>query len=163
MKAASKEKFQTVKDSEMIINLRTQIKNRIEAMDTNVRALERRAGLNIGTVNNILIGSSSNPTAETLKAIADAFDCSLDELLGRKIKTNNDKDDNFKNLKEYKWSPELFASIITEFNKQIKDRNLSVSSDKAMFIINEVYIYSLKKNKEIVDETLIEWLLDKSS
>lgn len=162
MKAANKERFISTKDSEMIINLRSQIRSRIEAMGSNVRALERKAGLNIGTVNNILIGTSSNPTAETLKAIADVFDCSVDELLGRKVKNSDDKDTSLKHFKEYKWNPELYTSIIEELNKQIKNRNLTISSDQVIGMINEIYLYSLKKDKELVDEALVEWLLDKT-
>ena len=162
MKAVSKEKFVATKDSEMILNLRSQIRGRIEAMGTNVRALERKAGLNIGTVNNVLIGTSSNPTAETLKAIADVFDCSVDELLGRKPKSTSDKDTSLKQFKEYKWNQQLYASIIEELNKQIKNRNLVISSDQVIGMINEIYLYSLKKDKDLVDEALVEWLLDKT-
>ena len=163
MKVTNKEKFASTKDSDMIVNLRSQIRSRIEAMGSNVRALERKAGLNIGTVNNILIGTSSNPTAETLKAIADVFDCSVDELLGRKVKHLGDKDTSLKAFKEYKWSPELYTSIIEELNRQIKNRNLAISSDQVIAMINEIYLYSLKKDKELIDVALVEWLLDKTA
>lgn len=163
MSALHKTKTVSNKDSEMISNLRAQIKSRIEAAGTNIRALERKSGLNIGTINNILIGTSSNPTAETLRAIADTFNCSIDELLGRSIQTSNKiQQEKFSDFKGYQWSPELFISIITELNEQISAKNLPITSDKALIIATEVYNYSLRKEKSTADETLIEWLLDKS-
>ncbi len=163
MSALNKAKTALHKDNEMISNLRAQIKSRIEAAGTNIRALERKSGLNIGTINNILIGTSSNPTAETLKAIADTFDCSIDELLGRSIQTsNNTQQEKFSEFNAYQWDPKLFTSIITELNKQISAKNISITSDKALIIATEVYNYSLRKEKTIADESLIEWLLDKS-
>ena len=131
-------------------------------MDMNVRALERKAGLNIGTVNNILHGASANPTAETLIALATAFDCTIDDLLNRAIKSSKESSATNQNFKPFKWNPTLFSSIVSELNKQLKTRAISINSDKALTLIQEVYLYSLKKNKEIAEESLVEWLLDKS-
>lgn len=163
MSAVSKEKSLQVKENEMTTNLKSQIKSRIDSMSTNVRALERKAGLNVGAVNNILSGSSTNPTAETLMALATAFDCTIDELLGRKVKALESQSFNVQSFKDYKWNSDLFISISKELDKQIKSRHLPpIPSDKALLLINEIYLYSLKKNKEVAEESLIEWLLDKS-
>ena len=162
MNSLSKAEITNIKESPIATTLKAQIKSRIEAMDTNVRALERRAGLNVGTVNNILHGASSNPTAETLIALANAFDCSIDDLLARRTKESNEQDSNLQSFQPFKWNHDLFSSITSELNRQLKDRNISVSSDKALMIAQEVYLYSLKKNKEHADESLVEWLLDKS-
>jgi transcriptional regulator with XRE-family HTH domain len=165
MNSTSKEKITvpTSKDTSVATNLKLQIKNHIESMGTNVRALERKAGLNIGTVNNILHGTSANPTAETLIALAKVFECTIDDLLNRKdIQESHKLGANSKNFQTFKWNPTLFSSIVTELNKQIEDKHISINSDKALIIIHDVYLYSLKKNKEIVEESLVEWLLDKS-
>jgi transcriptional regulator with XRE-family HTH domain len=159
----SAEKSISIKDNPLASTLRTQIKNRIEAMDTNVRALERKAGLNVGTINNILNGASANPTAETLNAIANTFDCSIDSLLGRADpQSSTDTRPIAESFQGFTWNSHLFSSIVVALNKQLEDKNLSISSEKALSIIHEVYLYSLKKHKEEADESLIEWLLDKS-
>jgi transcriptional regulator with XRE-family HTH domain len=160
MNAANKQKISNHKESPISTTLKLQIKNRIKAMDLNVRALERKAGLNIGTVNNILHGISTNPTAETLIALAKAFECTLDDLINQN--NTNKLEGDLKNFKIFQWNPSLFLSIISELNKQLKNKHLSIDSEKALLIINEIYLYSLKKNKDIVDESLVEWLLEKS-
>lgn len=151
------------KENSLAANLRAQIKNRIESMGVNIRALERKAGLNTGAVNNILNGASANPTAETLNALANAFGCTIDELLARKTNqvTSISSDNKFKSFQPYEWHHSLYISIINELKKQLSKRQLSIDAEKALHLINEVYLYSLKKHKETADESLIEWLLDK--
>jgi transcriptional regulator with XRE-family HTH domain len=152
------------KESALAANLRSQIKSRMESMGVNVRALERKAGLNTGAVNNILHGASANPTAETLNALANAFECTIDDLLGRKGNqvTYTSSETKFKNFQPYEWHHSLYISIIDELKKQLSKKQLSIDAEKALYLINEVYFYSLKKQKETADESLIEWLLDKA-
>jgi transcriptional regulator with XRE-family HTH domain len=162
MNNSNKEKVVGHKESALGANLRTQIKNRMESLGINVRALERKAGLNTGAVNNILNGASANPTAETLNALANAFDCMVDELLGRSaLQTSSELEINIDNFHSYQWSPTLYASIVAELNKQIAEKQINITSEKALYIIQEVYLYSLKKHKEAADGSLIDWLLDK--
>lgn len=159
MRSAIKEKIITEKNSQLATELKFQIKNRIEAMGTNVRALERKAGLTPGVVNNILQGASTNPTAETLIALATALGCSIDELLSRTSKPNCKVAPN---SQVYKWDADLYSSIVAKFNKQLKTRNVSISSDSALALIQDLYIYCIEKDKKAVEENLIEWLLDKA-
>ena len=161
MSVAIKDKQEEVKENPAIINLRHQIKSRVEAIGSNIRALERRAGLNIGTVNNIISGASTNPTAETLMALATTFDCSIDELLGRKAKESDKQSLSLNDFQSFKWNKELFATILSALNKELDKRKITISSDKALTIIHEVYLYSLRKEKDTVEGSLIEWLLDK--
>lgn len=142
--------------------LKAQIKNRMDILGINVRALERKAGLNVGAVNNILHSTSANPTAETLNAIANAFRCSIDELLGREISDIDNEKLKFTELQSFKWNPELFTSIIEELNKQLTIKNLTLDCEQSFSIIYEIFLYSLKKEKAVVDANLVDWLLEKS-
>lgn len=162
MSALLKEKAISSKNSAAVDSLRQQIKSRIEAMDISIRSLERKAGLNIGAINNIISGASANPTTETLMALATALDCSIDELLGRDIKSNSAPADALEGFKPFKWNHNLFTSISNELDTQLANRKLSISSKQALSIIQDVYLYSLKKNKEQVEESLVEWLIDKT-
>ena len=153
------QKKPTESKASLVTNLRAQIKTRMEKMNTNVRALERKAGLNVGVVNNILNGASANPTAETLSALADAFSCSIDELLNRNSSLSNEV--NIDAFAPYDWNKMLFANIMTEFDKEVGSRGSNISAKQALQIIEEIYLYALKKNRENVDSGLIEYLLDK--
>ena len=46
-------------------------------------ALSERSGVPKGTINKLLNGETRNPTAQTLKRLADALDCPLESLCGR--------------------------------------------------------------------------------
>ena len=150
------------KENPAILCLKQQIKSRTEAMGSNIRALERKAGLNVGTVNNIISGASTNPTAETLMSLANAFDCSIDELLGRKSKPQDKHIVIPTEFQSFKWSKKLFSAIFIALNNELDNRKINIGSDKALAIIQEVYLYSLKKGRDSVDDSLIEWVLDKS-
>lgn len=158
-----KRKVASHKESILAVTLKAQIKAKMEAIGTNVRALERKAGLNIGAVNNILNGTSANPTAETLSALANAFDCTVDDLLGRQARQiSNSSADKFNDFKTFAWSHSLYTSIAEELNNQLNKKQVAIPSSKALYIISEVYLYLLKKNKDTVDSSLVEWLLDKT-
>ena len=161
MNNAYKKQITTIKDNKLSNDIRLQIRNRMQAMDLNIRALERKAGLNIGAVTNILHGTSANPTAETLIALSNAFNCSIDDLLNRTTKTPQDTTFT-QHFQPFQWNSTLFLSIVSELDKQLNNRGIPISSDRALNLIHEVYLYNLKKNKEIVEESLVEWLLDKS-
>jgi transcriptional regulator with XRE-family HTH domain len=164
MKEIGKNTITNNKDNDLGVNLRAQIKSRIENMAINIRALERKAGLSVGTLNNIINGASANPTAETLNALANVFECSVDELLNRpkKVVTEQQNNNTLKALESFQWNPSLFNSIIHELNNQILAKKTPLNAGKALYISEEVYLYCLKKQKNDVDSSLIEWLLDKS-
>jgi transcriptional regulator with XRE-family HTH domain len=42
--------------------------------------LSKKSGVPLGTLNKILCGSTINPKLETLKAIANSLDCTLDDF-----------------------------------------------------------------------------------
>lgn len=46
-------------------------------------ALAQRSGVPRGTINKLLSGETRNPTAQTLKKLAEALDCPVAELLGK--------------------------------------------------------------------------------
>lgn len=53
--------------------------------------LAKKAGITYSTLIKIESGVNDNPTIKTMKRIADAFKITLDELVGRKIKSNLDR------------------------------------------------------------------------
>lgn len=46
--------------------------------------LAERSGISVGTLNKLLSGATADPKLSTLLALANAFHCSVDELLGAK-------------------------------------------------------------------------------
>jgi transcriptional regulator with XRE-family HTH domain len=55
------------------------------------RQLAKKSGVPLGTINKILCGVTSNPKLETLKAIADALECKIDDFnIIDNVKSNNE-------------------------------------------------------------------------
>lgn len=51
--------------------------------------LARKAGITYSTLIKIESGANDNPTIKTTKKIADALQISIDELVGRPLKSKN--------------------------------------------------------------------------
>ncbi len=148
------------KDTDLALAIRDQLRARIASVE-NVRFFERKNGLTPGTINNIINGTSSNPTAETLNTLANAFECSIDDLLNRNTNQTS-SNNNSAALKSSVWKSDLYIEISKELAKEIEKGQIKINADKALKIIQEVYSYLIKKNKTSVDESLIGWVLDKT-
>ena len=61
--------------------LKEKITERMEAKNLSIAELERRAGLSIHSVRNILKGRIKKPSAQSLQAIAEALECSIVDLM----------------------------------------------------------------------------------
>jgi transcriptional regulator with XRE-family HTH domain len=78
----------------LVDTIQEQLRTRIPDKNLNARELERRAGLKMSAVRNILSGHSKNPGIEVIAAIAKVLECSTDELLG--IEHKKDKPEQAK-------------------------------------------------------------------
>ncbi len=66
----------------MIMDWLEYIKKRKKEQGLTNEALSERSGIAIGTLNKLLAGASSDPKLSTLRPLAAALGCSLDEMLG---------------------------------------------------------------------------------
>ena len=58
-----------------------KIKQMIDNKKLSVARLEKIAGLQKGTVRDIIVGKSKNPTINTLTKICKALECTFNDLL----------------------------------------------------------------------------------
>ena len=65
------------------MELREKLFRLKEARGLTTEALSGRSGVPKGTINKLLTGETRNPTSQTLKKLAEALDCPLEELLGK--------------------------------------------------------------------------------
>ena len=79
--------FHSIADSKVnsgnikMVMLKEKIIERMEAKNLSIAKLERRAGLKIHSVRNILKERIKKPSAQTLQAIAQALECSIIDLM----------------------------------------------------------------------------------
>lgn len=134
-----------------------KLKEYFDRNDINLSSFELNAGLKRNVVYNILYDKSKNPTIENIVKIANALNCSIDELLGR--------EEFFKNyIKNYRsgieYNGKLFDEIQRTVNEYVKDNNIhKVSLGDIIYLIEEIYEYSKNTNNQILDEKFALWIL----
>ncbi len=66
---------------------RQEILNYLKTHNLSASALEKKAGLKMGTLRNIIYGNSKNPTADTLVKVSNTTGLSIDQLLNGSSKS----------------------------------------------------------------------------
>jgi transcriptional regulator with XRE-family HTH domain len=116
--------------------------------------LEKKAGLKMSAVRNILTGKSNNPGIEVLSAIARLLGCSVDELTGETksqsyISTIADLN---KTKLTHTWNIELYQDCLNAIQHQIQIKNFKPTMEQILFFVKEAYIYYGKIFKDEMKE-----------
>lgn len=137
----------------LLHNLEELIKD--ENSNTNTAALAKKSGLNRETLTHILMGRTKNPGIYTIMKIADALNISLDELVGRKPKTQ--KKSNFNStIDEYN----LFKNVVIYVLSQIENKK-EFSMQYFTNCVYEIYRFSIKKGQ--LDQDFGHWYIENYS
>lgn len=142
----------------LIGNLQDQIETRMYEKNLNARELERRAGLKISAVRNILSGQSKNPGIEVIAAMAKILNCSTDELLG--IEYKKDRSEAPKPKVIDAWDYDLYENCLKETQNYLQSKNLKPQGEQILFFIREAYTYSLEGQDKKADLRFIKWIID---
>ena len=126
----------------------------LEERQVQIPDAERRAGMNTNTIRHILTGSSKNPSLNTIKAIADSLDTTVDALMSDLPQDLNTT------LNQEKL--ELFEKIVSAIiNYLIKNKLSDITFMKINQVIQEVYLYSIDSKPFVIDTRFIEWSIKK--
>ena len=144
--------------------LQEQIKDRMNAKNLSVYALEKKARLNRSAVRNILQGFSKKPSAEVLMSIAEVLECSLDDLVGAQNRSSfiTGQTRANKNINIHPWNKALYIDAIKSVSKCLDDKNIYIKSHRVITLINETYKYSLDKKSDRIDQDFTNWLVNKN-
>lgn len=144
----------------MSSKLAFKLKGLIEENSLSVQGLEKKAGLKIHAVRNILTGQTKKPSAETLLAVSKALNCSIGELLDEEtpMKEGHDsvKDFQFEKLELLE---ESLLCVITYHKKHSN----SLGNKDLLQATEQIYLYSLKNNGGDLDHQFAEWFLDRET
>lgn len=136
--------------------LQKKLQTFIRDNNMTIGELERKAGLRLNAVRNIINGLSKKPSAETLQAVADTFNCSVKDLLG---------DKNASSLLQYSQynvsieQPELFLACVRQFLDVCQQHAYKPTLEKAQLMIGDIYLYSCEKQALRPDDTFIHWII----
>jgi transcriptional regulator with XRE-family HTH domain len=140
----------------MSSKLACKLKGLIEENSLSIQGLEKRAGLKIHAVRNILTGQTKRPSAETLLAVSKALNCSIGELLDEEapVKENKEKAREFEDL-------DLLIKVLTFIVEYYNTNSLPLTNQDLFQLTEQAYSYSIKNNQGLLDEGFAEWLLDR--
>jgi len=143
--------------------LKEKIIERMEAKNFSIAELERRAGLSIHSVRNILKGRIKKPSAQSLQAIAEALECSIIDLMSTSSAIEagfpHDTDRRIKKRPPLEY-PELMLACTEKIMEKITDKNTKVSIDEYFEVVKKVYLYSSREEPRQVDIRFAEWLIE---
>ncbi len=144
-------------------SLKEKIIERMEAKNLSIAELERRAGLSIHSVRNILKGRIKKPSAQSLQAIAEALECSIIDLMN----TSSSPSDSFypeRDRKLRKFTtlayPDLLLDCAQKVMKLLIDKKHKFSLDEYFEIVKKVYFYSSREEPRKIDLRFAEWLIE---
>lgn len=127
----------------------------------NPSELERRAGLSPSSIRKILLGNSHNPTLETLSAISEVFNCSFDELIGKRI-VSEVKDPDETLAKNLPWNNDLIKSIIRATCDYLEENNIRKDFGEVIKLIASTYCYYVMKKNSVFDKDFHEWYMQQN-
>jgi len=137
--------------------LQLNIKERLKRKGITVAEVERRAGLNKTTIQNILLGRSKNPGIEIISALAKELECSIDELISPANELKKTK------VMKLDWQESVFISAIQYVGHFLKKHAISSSLENVIKCATEIYAYSLKsKLQNNIDEQFAEWITERN-
>jgi transcriptional regulator with XRE-family HTH domain len=147
----------------MATALKERIIERMEAKNLSIAELERRAGLSIHSVRNILKGRIKKPSAQSLQAIAEALECSIIDLINHSSSSGEIYPSEFKE-KAKKHSPLDYPDLMLECSQKvleiIEEKNCTISVDEFMEVLKKVYFYSSREEPRKLDTRFAEWLVE---
>jgi len=138
---------------------REKILQHIKTKGWSMITTAERAGIPHPTIKSIIYGKSNNQRIATLEKLAKVFGCSISDLVGDVVYSNDDKINP-----ESKIDPELFKECLDAVEMFLKKKNLEIQKEKLMIALENLFsLFIKKKNKGLaysIDDETIEWIID---
>ena len=128
----------------------------IKDSNLSVSALERRANLSRNTIQNILYGKIKTPSIETIRSIASALNCKIEDILSNQnfiLETADEKTN---------WDSLLYKKSLDAVEQEIINHSSKVLFYETIIpIANDTYMYSIHNGLKEPDLKIIKWLIKK--
>jgi transcriptional regulator with XRE-family HTH domain len=149
----------------MTDSLKEKIIDHMKKKNLSISQLEKKAGLSIHSVRNILKGRIKKPSLHNLTAIANTLECSILELVNSPPPSNTVIPElPLKEQKLKAFIPFTEIGLMRECLEVIVDfmieKNLSLSVDEYLDAVREAYTYSLGSEDKKADQRFALWLLE---
>jgi hypothetical protein len=143
--------FSCVFENSMSKKLALNIKKIIDDSGLSVLGLEKKSGLKLHAIQNILTGRSKKPSAEVLG-------CTVEELFGEE---NEEGQSGF--VKETDiLHPETFKDACLYVFDFYKKHKTPFTNKDFVEIVMQIYLYSIQNEHKTLDDRFAQWFLEKN-
>ena len=141
--------------------LAKQISARMKAKNISTIELEREAGLKAHAVRNILRGHSKRPAVDIVQAIARVLDCTIEDLLqGYDIFTEDENEATKEEVLNQPYKPGLLMETVKLVDSKVTKGKHRLTNKQVLICIEEIYLHSLQKGTQKVDQDFAEWFME---
>lgn len=141
--------------------LAKQISARMKAKNISTIEMEREAGLKAHAVRNILRGHSKRPAVDIVQAIARVLECTIEDLLqGQDIFKEDENEATRDELLTHPYKPGLLMETVKFVDAKAKQGMENLSIQQILTCVEEIYLHSLQKEAEKVDQEFGEWFME---
>ncbi len=149
-------------DKTVNTKLQQEIQARMVAKNLSVAGLEKKAGLRMSAVRNILRGQSKRPSAEILQAIAKTLECSITDLIGENSEKSSTSTSEKKSTVRLEY-PDVLVSSTQVITKLLEDKERQLSLHQVLDLIEQVYLYSSRNTQDHhIDMKFAEWTVERA-
>lgn len=137
-----------------MLTLSENLRSRMKERRLTAKALAQITGVKESTIHNLTTGRSKNPTLKNLRALCKAFTCTVSDLVG---------EEEFGGAEDgtpAAWNNQLYVDTLMAVGKLLGSKKAPLRKMHIHKVIDDVYRYSLRKNKEVVDSDFAEWKLE---
>jgi transcriptional regulator with XRE-family HTH domain len=150
----------------MLKALQENIRNRLTIMKLSLADLERQTGIRSSTISSILDGSSKNPTIKVIYAIAQVFQCSIEDLIIAEHERNHHRPAQtiikWLQTLEENWHPVLHDEIYNFIQHYISLNHIKAKAWQVLLCMLEIYAYSSSRQQSYMDTSFAEWIIHKT-
>lgn len=143
-------------------NFRNTIPAKIKDLNMSITQVEKLAGLKKGVLQRFLSGYTKNPTINTIKAVAEALNLTVEDLMTQESSVEkNTTEDEIQSFSKniaidyYDLLEECFIYVLA----YLRNKNIKIKSEMLFQIILKLYDHSLLKNKKCFDAEYAKLLL----
>lgn len=154
-----------IKDPDMSLSDRVSYTIKKLMAERGVTTYELSQNINIPypTLAQLLQGRNASPKIQNLVLIARYFKVTVDQIIGETVVQTPSKDSkNDLNSKTITpWDEKFFTDSMAIFSNLLKEKNIpSVSTEKALKIIKEIYLFSIQRKEKKPDKQFAEWIVN---
>lgn len=150
--------FSCVFENSMSKKLALNIKKIIDDSGLSVLGLEKKSGLKLHAIQNILTGRSKKPSAEVVLTISKVLGCTVEELFGEE---NEEGQSGF--VKETDiLHPETFKDACLYVFDFYKKHKTPFTNKDFVEIVMQIYLYSIQNEHKTLDDRFAQWFLEKN-